>query len=1137
MKTQMNRRNEARPGAAMIMMVLCIVGLFGLLALAIEIGMVAVARSQAQNAADTSAMAGARTITGDSANNYNLATSPTNAVKAATANSILGQVVVGNSASVTSSGTDAYSSGNIALQLGTYGYTYNDSDTSKEKFQLAFPRTDSTEPYSAVRSTVSGQANLFFARVFGVSSSAVQATAVAVHRPRDVIIVMDLSGSMRFQSVPAIPTNGNRTTSMNPDPDYPKFGHYSDTAGAALYGNTSQPTGGGEYFDPSNITYTSNSGPPIAEDFYSNAVGVAPSSGNRAFARGDAGKATAPGGDNYLKITDNTGATYAHTVTGIGIPNTKIANFELKGYGLYSTFKGYTEGPGYWGKTFFVWPPNPGFGSPTSWAAPSSLTDTSYKWYTWADSNPRDWRQRFFVAVNTSSSNSPGVIQHNTILFDSSGNLRLPGTTTAVTENGASVNYTFRINYAAILHWLKQAPVHFPSTIYAGRIRYYTAIPDGADNGLNNRWWTTAPNSLNNNERFWKEYIDFVLGYSASQSAASSYSDISTQVGNGDFYTWSGSTIAVNTRSRIPANPHRNPTTPYQAGVTGPYQVSTTGAYQSKTTTATKAGGSTSVPVNTLTSAPVANTNYVTFGASATGYKITNSSTSSLSLSPALSASVSSGTAANIFSSSNGVGANVVSVNTLANQPYSASDPDNDYVGFNNSTTNLYSIVAPASYTQLTLGTPLAAAQSLSGDSVQIYASSGVAGAGMIQMSVTGLTSAPVANSDYVVFGSDPNNAYLITNAAAMSNGYILTLRTGLVNTVNVNGVAAKIYSPYMSYGDEVKRPKHQFWFGPQTWIDWLGNYNTNKFGWPGNVHEAQAWACKVGIQTAIDDIKKNHPNDYLGMTFFSSPLNSASDTSGFHNRAIVPLGRNYQQLKDSLWFPPSTVTGTATEITPYDTDFKNVPRANGGTAPGMGFMLAYNQLSNSANSLRLYASPSSTYRGNTGGLGRKGAQRLIIFETDGAPNTQAFATFTSQGADSFYPIRVKDPTNYANATNVEWPTSSTYVSSEVYDVVKQICALNTASPPGHSTARRPVLVYPLGYGSLFDAANASTAQTTGLTFLRTVAYHGNTATDTTGANFPDWQRIYGTNQQRIDRMQTAFTNIMQAGTQVSLIE
>src|SRR5205085_1086950 len=153
------------------------------------------------------------------------------------------------------------------------------------------------------------------------------------------------------------------------------------------------------------------------------------------------------------------------------------------------------------------------------------------------------------------------------------------------------------------------------------------------------------------------------------------------------------------------------------------------------------------------------------------------------------------------------------------------------------------------------------------------------------------LASAPVANSDYVIFGTDTANPYLITAVSApYSPGvYILGIApstgTGLVNALpSIKGTAVSIYSPYMNYGDDVKRPKHHFWFGPQTWVDWLGNYNltntlTNTAGdphlwWPGNVHEAQAWACKVGIQTAIDDIKKNHPNDFLGMTFFSDPMN-----------------------------------------------------------------------------------------------------------------------------------------------------------------------------------------------------------------------------------------------------------------------
>src|SRR5262249_19733328 len=144
-----------------------------------------------------------------------------------------------------------------------------------------------------------------------------------------------------------------------------------------------------------------------------------------------------------------------------------------------------------------------------------------------------------------------------------------------------------------------------------------------------------------------------------------------------------------------------------------------------------------------------------------------------------------------------------------------------------------------------------------------------------------------------------------------------------------------------------------------------------------------------------------NHPNDFVGLTFFSGPT-TTTNANGHHNKAVVPLGRQYQQLKDSLFFPPTTVAGAVTEIGPYDPDMYQVPRADGGTAPGMGFMIAYNQFSSSTTNLRAYAQPEPTWRGSAGGLGRKGANRMVIFETDGAPNSRAYATTSGTGSDTY---------------------------------------------------------------------------------------------------------------------------------------
>src|SRR5436305_14771804 len=90
--------------------------------------------------------------------------------------------------------------------------------------------------------------------MFGLTGFTAVASATAVHRPRDVVIVLDLSGSMRFQSLPGVPLTTTdswrnsstfaspsslsppRVLSMNPDPAIPPFVHYSNTPAAALIG-------------------------------------------------------------------------------------------------------------------------------------------------------------------------------------------------------------------------------------------------------------------------------------------------------------------------------------------------------------------------------------------------------------------------------------------------------------------------------------------------------------------------------------------------------------------------------------------------------------------------------------------------------------------------------------------------------------------------------------------------------------------------------------------------------------------------------------------------------------------------------------------------------------------------------------
>lgn len=794
------------------MLAVFMIGLFGAVALAVDIGMIAVARTETQNAADAAAMAGARTLNGDSANGFNASYVLPNARAATSSNTIKGAPV-----------------GDSQLTVSVGSYTYN---TSTNQFQSYIPSHVSDTP-NLVQSTVTGSGQNLFARVFGVNTFNSTGTATAIHRPRDVAVIVDMSGSMRFDSLLGVDYWNGRTESRSPETIYPQFAHYSSNT-SRLYTTTSSSTISGNTFGQANVTVDTAAGPKIVDDYYSNAQG---SPAVNAFSPAPDSYATAPAGDQHLPRRSSPANT-ARTVQEVS-NGTTFNGYTALPYSGYtgaavSEFAGYTQGPRYWGKTFFIWPPDP------------------------RDAN--DWRKKFFYYWGTTTG-----IDDNRELWDSSGNWRAP-----------SSSY-YSINYSAILAWIKSTPNPFPSRLRAGRILYYDAIP----NSIN-----TSSNPVSNaNERFWKEYIDYVLG--VWQTGSSSWTNISQYTGFGDDVSW-----------------------------------------------------------------------------------------------------------------------------------------------------------------------------------------------GTIQIS------------------AKPSGSGL---------------------------------SSYMNYSDNPKRPLLRMWFGPMSMLDFIANYNTAGRGYtdfrdPGTAHVAPLWAAKLGVQAAMNDVKNNHPNDFVSLIFFSTPKYTASD-GGTFNRVRQPLSRDYNRLADSLWFPLSTIDNPGTEIRPYSSDNADVPRSDGGTCPAMGMMLAYNQLSSNA-ALRSYA-PSPSPVGDAGGLGRKGAQRLVIFMTDGVANTTAAGSFTNSGANNSY-YNVRQPGEY--------PSNSGSVTSQIYDVANRICALETANPPGYSTTRKPVYIHCLAFGTLFESSTSNSAQATALDLLQNVQAIGSTQ-DTASDPLPSYKTIVGTSAQRIDKLRQAFTTIMQDGVQISLIQ
>jgi hypothetical protein len=292
---------------------------------------------------------------------------------------------------------------------------------------------------------------------------------------------------------------------------------------------------------------------------------------------------------------------------------------------------------------------------------------------------------------------------------------------------------------------------------------------------------------------------------------------------------------------------------------------------------------------------------------------------------------------------------------------------------------------------------------------------------------------------------------------------------------------------------------------------------------WPGTCHECVTYVCKLGLQGALNDCKNNHPNDSITMGYYDTPMGSLNDGGRF-NRIMVPMGRQYQNMLDSLWYPPYTIQNPGTEINPYDfNNNQQVPRGGGSTCYAMGLMLMYNQFScNSTSSLQTYSGSSGWQLGESGGLGRLGAQKIVVMESDGFPNYSASATNVAPTGtnkqDGYYKIRWDS----TNGGHCEFPGSLGGADNST-TIANQIVS-------DYSTTRKPALIYCIGFGPVFDPANSGlsgyTQATNALTNLQTIS----------GVTSPI-QTVYGTDANMQTSLQAAITAILQSEVPVSLIK
>ena len=169
--------------AAAVYVLLCTTVALGFAAMAVDVGMLYSAKSELQRTADACAMAAAKGMITDGT--VSAETNARNtAVDFATRNTVLG-------APVGLSPTQDIELGTATLNTGTGQWVFAPSSGGYNAVRVTVRRTANSP---------SGAIGLNFSKIFGKSSQDVQARATAMLIPRDIAVVVDLSGSMNWDS-------------------------------------------------------------------------------------------------------------------------------------------------------------------------------------------------------------------------------------------------------------------------------------------------------------------------------------------------------------------------------------------------------------------------------------------------------------------------------------------------------------------------------------------------------------------------------------------------------------------------------------------------------------------------------------------------------------------------------------------------------------------------------------------------------------------------------------------------------------------------------------------------------------------------------------------------------------------------
>ncbi len=1011
-----------RRGNILPLLALTVTLLFAFVALAIDVGVLTIARTDAQSACDAGALAGARVLNNRPGNVENDKADGATVAQNTVLQNI--NVYVQSDKKYTVADNMTFATGN-AIDVGQYSY-----NGTLQRFEPNFPNTSGGVSWTAMRVRLRGDNPTFFAKVVGVNSMPWETYAVAAHRPRDVAIVLDFTGSMSFGSQFTWNGGWNGGTvygTMSPDPIYPQFGHYwrytqySDTIGRTsgnaagltpavrtnpFSNNTTFDLGANGLQGLANTTVETAGGPPMILDFRfdpSNvgnpATPVTTVNPNNMWNAFNRWMRTSPAVEN-LFLDASFRPSVSSTATDAS--GTVTRTFNWSGYDPLDTTNQY--GP----------TPAPDFFKDQ---ADDSASGVSYA----GDRSPRKGGQIFTTATTWDTATITGAARNvrevlstataaNTIL------IALGARTTAPTVT--PIGYTFPVAGDGGTTWNNFRDDLWETYGYDLNLDKYSGTNPAGTNRANAG----------------KKLTNLFQGYS---------------MGPGYF----GKTFFV-----WPPDPRYNSA----ADVTAPHA----------TNTATDTSGrdmcdwrrrffykSGFTETNTLGrfNPQTDNVNGTLFSATAGGPTLNGTTTGYRVNYRAVLAWLKSGP-------------QTLPPNLRAGRLVYYTSIPNDVDDLTNLDKRFWRDYIDYALGYVGNSTAFNPANNLAGNETKVWPEGG-------SLSLT----APAAS------GTNPR--------------------------------------PYMSYTDVPNTPRMHFWFGPQTMLGFISDRN-GAYGWlSGTVHQSQCWQLKAAMNSALDDIKNNHPNDYCSLSHFSTAAYSVPR---------VPMGQDWQSLRLSLFYPnarPSQsandfinlVKGgdTTTEIRPYNSSMSptlvaNLPGPNGGTDPVSGMAMAFNTLSWSA-SAQSAKSPAGT---QNGGTGRRGAAKIVIFETDGVPNsTQNWGYTNPNTANAYYQFGGSNEGTGADGTAIA--------------VVNRMRQQQGAG--GMSLPNAPCRVFAIGFGDLFTPP-LNAAATSAATFLLNVQKAGGTSAAADTA-LPTGHIITGPYQTRIDNLKSTLERIMQSGVQVTLIQ